>query len=71
MTAPDMRGRLRAIRERGGKVVVVDPRRTRTAERPTSTTSSVPAATRMLLAAIAQTLLDRGPRPTRPRSSAI
>ena len=27
MTAPDMRGRLRAIRERGGKVVVVDPRR--------------------------------------------
>ena len=32
MTAPDMRGRLRAIRERGGKVVVIDPRRTRTAE---------------------------------------
>jgi anaerobic selenocysteine-containing dehydrogenase len=27
-----MRGKLRAIRERGGKVVVVDPRRTRTAE---------------------------------------
>src|SRR6187551_906684 len=32
LTAPDMRGRLRAIRERGGKVVVIDPRRTRTAE---------------------------------------
>lgn len=32
MTAPDMRGRLRAIQERGGKVVVFDPRRTRTAE---------------------------------------
>ena len=32
LTAPDMRGRLRRIRERGGKVVVVDPRRTRTAE---------------------------------------
>ena len=32
LTAPDMRGRLRAIRERGGKIVVVDPRRTRTAE---------------------------------------
>jgi anaerobic selenocysteine-containing dehydrogenase len=31
LTAPDMRGRIRAIRERGGKVVVVDPRRTRTA----------------------------------------
>jgi anaerobic selenocysteine-containing dehydrogenase len=31
MTAPDVRGRLRAIRERGGKIVVVDPRRSRTA----------------------------------------
>jgi anaerobic selenocysteine-containing dehydrogenase len=31
-TAPDMRGRLRKLRERGGKVVVVDPRRSRTAE---------------------------------------
>ena len=32
MTAPDVRGRLRAIRQRGGRVVVVDPRRSRTAE---------------------------------------
>jgi anaerobic selenocysteine-containing dehydrogenase len=32
MTAPDMRGRLRAIRARGGKIVVIDPRRSRTAE---------------------------------------
>lgn len=32
MTAPDMRGRLRAIRQRGGKVVVVDPVRTRAAQ---------------------------------------
>jgi anaerobic selenocysteine-containing dehydrogenase len=31
MTAPDVRGRLRGIRERGGRIVVVDPRRTRTA----------------------------------------
>ncbi|MFF4769982.1 molybdopterin oxidoreductase family protein [Streptomyces sp. NPDC001255] len=30
--APDFKGRLRAVQERGGKVVVVDPRRTRTAE---------------------------------------
>jgi anaerobic selenocysteine-containing dehydrogenase len=32
MTAPDARGRIQAIRDRGGKVVVVDPRRTRTAK---------------------------------------
>ncbi|HEX8208478.1 MAG TPA: molybdopterin-dependent oxidoreductase [Solirubrobacteraceae bacterium] len=32
MTAPDVRGRLQAIRDRGGKVVVVDPKRTRTAK---------------------------------------
>src|SRR3954468_13451505 len=31
MTAPDARGRLRAIRSRGGRIVVVDPRRSRTA----------------------------------------
>jgi anaerobic selenocysteine-containing dehydrogenase len=31
MTAPDVPGRLRGIRKRGGKVVVIDPRRTRSA----------------------------------------
>ena len=48
MTAPDMPRRLRAIRERGGKLVVVDPRRSETAEiadehlfiRPAATPSS-------------------------------
>jgi anaerobic selenocysteine-containing dehydrogenase len=31
-TAPDLRGRLRALRARGGRLVVVDPRRSRTAQ---------------------------------------
>ncbi|AFU99900.1 molybdopterin-dependent oxidoreductase [Simiduia agarivorans] len=32
MTAPNMPGRLKALRQRGGKLIVVDPRRTETAE---------------------------------------
>lgn len=31
MSAPDMKGRLRALRERGGRLVVLDPRRSETA----------------------------------------
>lgn len=33
MTAPNMRGRLASLRERGGRAVIVDPRRTETASR--------------------------------------
>lgn len=32
MTAPDIKGRMKAIQKRGGRIVVIDPRRTETAE---------------------------------------
>ncbi len=58
MTAPDMRGRLRAIRARGGKVVVLDPRRTRTAQEADEHHFIRPGTDALLLAALAHTLLD-------------
>src|SRR6478752_9953678 len=58
LTAPDMRGRLRAIRERGGKVVVIDPRRTRTAELADEHVLIRPGTDAHLLIAIAHVLVD-------------
>ncbi len=60
MTAPDSRGRLRAIRQRGGKVVVVDPRRSRTAEAADEHHFIRPGSDALLLAAIAHVLLAEG-----------
>ena len=60
MTAPDMRGRIRAIRERGGKVVVVDPRRSRTAEEATEHHFIRPGADALLLAAMVNVTLAEG-----------
>src|ERR671923_556358 len=60
LTAPDMRGRLRAIRERGGKVVVVDPRRTRTAAEADEHHFIRPGTDALLLAAMACTLVEEG-----------
>src|SRR6185436_17612026 len=58
LTAPNMRGRLRAIRERGGKVVVIDPRRTRTAEEADEHHFIRPGTDALLLAAMACTLVE-------------
>ena len=60
LTAPDMRGRLRGIRERGGRVVVVDPRRTRTAEVADEHHFIRPGHDAHLLMAMAWTLFDEG-----------
>src|SRR5215204_1013151 len=60
LTAPNMRGRLRAIRERGGKVVVIDPRRTRTAEVADEHHFIRPGMDALLLAALACTIVEEG-----------
>jgi anaerobic selenocysteine-containing dehydrogenase len=60
LTAPDMRGRLRRLRARGGKVVVIDPRRSRTAEEADEHHFIRPGADALLLFAIAQVLFTEG-----------
>jgi anaerobic selenocysteine-containing dehydrogenase len=59
-TAPDWPGRLDAIRRRGGRVVVVDPRRTRTAARADLHVPIRPGTDAALLAGIARTLFVEG-----------
>jgi anaerobic selenocysteine-containing dehydrogenase len=57
-TAPDFPGRLEAIRARGGKVVVVDPRRSRTALAADEWIPIIPDGDGLFLAAIAQVMFD-------------
>jgi anaerobic selenocysteine-containing dehydrogenase len=58
--APDLPGRLRALRERGGKVVVADPRRTRTAAFADEHLAVRPGTDPVLLLAVVRTLLAEG-----------
>ncbi|GAA1612803.1 molybdopterin-dependent oxidoreductase [Actinoplanes couchii] len=59
-TAADFPGRLKALRRRGGKFVVVDPRRTRTAEAATDYILIFPGTDALLLFAIVHTLFAEG-----------
>jgi len=58
MTAPDMKGRLRAIRARRGKVVVVDPRRTKTSDEADEHHFIRPGTDALLLFGIVHALFD-------------
>jgi anaerobic selenocysteine-containing dehydrogenase len=60
MTAPDVRGRLRAIRARGGKIVVVDPRRTRTAKEADQHLFIRPGTDALLLFALVNVIFAEG-----------
>ena len=59
-TAPDFPGRIEAIQARGGKIVVVDPRLSRTAEQADQWVSIRPGTDAFLLAAMANTMLADG-----------
>jgi anaerobic selenocysteine-containing dehydrogenase len=65
MTAPDMRGRLRTMRARGGKLVVIDPRRSRTAQEADEHHFIRPGTDALLLFALVHVLFEEGlVRPT-------
>ncbi|MFZ5445084.1 MAG: molybdopterin dinucleotide binding domain-containing protein [Myxococcota bacterium] len=58
MTAPGMRRRLEELRARGGKLVVVDPRRTETAERADQHLSILPGRDAFFLLGLLRVLFD-------------
>jgi anaerobic selenocysteine-containing dehydrogenase len=60
LACPDLLGEIDRIRERGGKTVVVDPRRTGTADRADEWVPIVPGTDAALLFAIAHVLFAEG-----------
>lgn len=60
MTAPNVRDRLRALRARGGRVVVLDPRRTRSADEASEHHFIRPGTDAYLLFALVHTLFAEG-----------
>lgn len=60
MTAPDLPVRLKAIQQRGGRIVVVDPCRTRTAKMADVYHPIRPTSDALFLASLVQTLFAEG-----------
>ncbi|WP_417520548.1 molybdopterin-dependent oxidoreductase [Marinobacter sp.] len=60
MTVPDFRGRLKALKQRGGKMIVVDPRRTETAQLAEEFHFIRPGTDAFLLMAMVNTLFSDG-----------
>jgi len=58
MTVPDIRGRLKALRQRGGQLIVIDPRRTETAHLADSFHFIRPGTDAFLLMAMVHTLFE-------------
>ena len=59
-TAPDFPGRMQAIQERGGKIVVVDPRRTKTADASDEWLPIIPGTDVVFVAALINELFATG-----------
>ncbi|MBA5638076.1 molybdopterin-dependent oxidoreductase [Duganella sp. LX20W] len=59
-TVPDYRGKAKALRARGGKIVVIDPRRTETAQAADAHHFIRPGGDVFLLLGLAHTLFDEG-----------
>ena len=59
-TAPDFPGRIEAMQARGGTLVVVDPRRSRTAEQADQWLPIRPGTDALLLAAMVTTMAEEG-----------
>ncbi|GHF21921.1 molybdopterin oxidoreductase family protein [Streptomyces griseoluteus] len=59
-TAPDFPGKLKALKARGGRLTVVDPRRTRTAKLADRHLAIRPGADALLLAAMTNVLFEEG-----------
>ncbi|MFB6847742.1 molybdopterin oxidoreductase family protein [Streptomyces sp. NPDC056373] len=59
-TAADFPGKLKALKARGGTLVVIDPRRTRTAKLADRHVAVRPGTDALLLAAMARVLFDEG-----------
>ena len=60
MNAPNIRERLQALRQRGGRLVVVDPRRTETAREADEHVAILPGGDAALLLAMAQVIVSEG-----------
>jgi len=60
MCAPDFLGRMDALHARGGRSVVIDPRRTGTADRATEWLAIQPGTDALLLLAVLNVLFDEG-----------
>ena len=70
-TAPGFPHRLERIRERGGKVVTIDPRRTKTAENSDQWIAIRPGTDGLLLAAVLNVMFEEGIAAPEPRILAL